>query len=113
MKVKVPTKASLDGFIVNLKYVSKLPDDIYGKCTDNIIEVALDKHKNKEELLSTILHEMLHAILWKTGLQALLEGLSDTTEEAVVVALENHLRSAIKLDTKSWLEFTFVEIGET
>lgn len=113
MKVKVPTKASLDGYLVHINYVSKLPDDIYGKCVNNCIEVALIKHKTKEELLSTVFHEMLHAILWKTGLQALLEGLSDTAEEAIVVALENHLNQAVKLDTKSWLEFTFVEIGES
>ena len=62
--------------------------------------------------MCTIFHEMVHATFWKTGIQALLEGLSESAEEAVVVAIENHIGQAVKLDPKMWMEFTFVEIGD-
>jgi hypothetical protein len=112
-KVKVPTQVSLGGYVVKIKYVASLENDIFGKCVSNSIEVSLSMHKNKEELMHTVFHEMVHAVFWKTGIQALLEGLSDTAEEAVVVAIENHLGHAIKLDPKYWMEFVFVEIGES
>jgi len=113
MKIKVPTKASLGGYIVNIKYIDKFEEDIWGRCVGNNISIALSKHTSKEELMHTIFHEMLHAVFWKTGTQALLEGYGDTTEEAVVVAIENHMGHAVKLDPKAWIDFTFVEIGET
>lgn len=111
-KIKVPTKVSLGGYVVNISYLDKLEDDSFAKCTGNCILVALSKHKDKQELMSTVFHEMLHAVFWKTGMQALLEGMGDTAEEAVVVAIENHLGQAVKLDTKMWMEFIFIELGE-
>jgi hypothetical protein len=110
-KYKVPTKVSLGGYVVDITYKDKIEDDIYGKCIGNKIDIALCKHSSKEELMQTVFHEMTHAVFWKTGIQALLEGLSDSAEEAVVVAIENHLGHAVKLDPNYWMEFTFVEIG--
>ena len=38
---------------------------------------------------STLLHEVLHMTLAHSGFHELLKGISDTTEEAIVCAVEN------------------------
>lgn len=113
MKIKVPTKISLEGYLVPIEYKAKSNNKdnemLYGQfCNKKKISIYLDSHSSKSELMSTIKHELFHAVLDRCGLR---EMLSDDLEEAIVVALENHLKSALKFDTQSWIETVFVEIN--
>ena len=64
-----------------------LPDDEHGQCDceKKIIKLNCDAPP------ATLLHELLHAILFESGLSFVLE---DRTEEAVVRAIEHGLVKA-------------------
>ncbi len=85
-----------------------------GLCTGAEVKISLNVpcHKTKEDVFSTVKHELFHSVLWKCGISALLEEAGDGVEEAVVVALENHLAGILKLDPKQWLESKYVELEE-
>lgn len=110
MKIKVPTKVDLNGFLVEVKYFPLLKEEerLCGQFKGpNIVEVALAEHKSKAELMATIMHELFHAVFERSGIGHMLSG---DMEEGIVRALENHLGRTLKFDTKSWLETKFVEI---
>ena len=110
MKIKVPTKIDLNGFLVEVRYFNLLKDNerLCGEFkAPNIIEIAIAEHATKSELLSTIKHELFHAVFCRTGIHHMFP--SDM-EEGVVRALENHLCKTLKFDTKSWVDTQFIDL---
>jgi uncharacterized protein YjaZ len=114
MRVKVPTAIDLNGYKVTISYYDKLEEEVCGLCIQDKIKIAISEHKTKEELMSTIFHELLHSILWRSGLVHLLEGSNNSNpEEAIVVGLENHLLGVINLNSSSWVSTIFIDLKES
>jgi hypothetical protein len=98
MKLKTPNQIKILGrtfSIVN----SKTTHDDYGETEGAAGKIVIDhsKHTSQEELDSTLLHEIIHGILYISG-QA--ETLSEHQEEGLVIALENGLRQIYSLTLK-------------
>lgn len=75
----------------------KLEEGNYGETcgASGKIEIDKTKHTSQELLDSTLLHEVIHGILYVSGQS---EMLSEQQEEGLVIALENGLRNIISLD---------------
>ena len=63
---------------------------LLGAFRSDVLEIHLARHDNWR---GTLLHEMIHAALYVTGAG---QGLSMTTEERIVVALEHALAPYVK-----------------
>lgn len=77
----------------------KLSEDTFGETCGmtSRISVDLDKHSSQELLNSTLLHEIIHGVLYVSGQS---QTLSEQQEEGLVVCLENGLKSIIRLTFK-------------
>lgn len=116
MKIKVPTKLDLCGYTLTLKYIPGLKDDnddLDGEFFEDThtIEISTTSHSNVDNLYSTIIHEALHAVFARSGLNQMLNAVSEAFEESIIRAIENNLRSAITLDRRAWLETKMVEFS--
>lgn len=116
MKLKVPTKIDLCGYELTVKYVAGLKDDqdeLDGRFyeTKHLLEISTTSHANVDALYSTIIHEALHAVLARSGLNEMLHAVSEAFEESIIRAIENNMRSAITLDRRAWLETKMVEFS--
>ncbi len=110
MKIKVPTRLNLNGFEVEVRYLNLIEEDekLCGQFkSPNVVEVALAEHKSKDMLMSTITHELYHAVFERCGISHLL---TNETEECIVRALENHLAKLLRHDTRHWIESKFVDL---
>lgn len=76
------------GIEVTVKQVAKLPDGDEGHAHWQKREIVISKEYPLEQRLRTYKHEVFHMVL---GLSGVSELLTTEQEEAVVVALENHL----------------------
>jgi predicted SprT family Zn-dependent metalloprotease len=79
----------------------KKREELLGLCYMQESEIKICKSQSKEELANTLLHEILHAIMWSQGLK-----LSESTEEKVVTQITNGLCCVIKDNPEliSWLK---------
>ena len=59
-----------------------------------IIEISLKENETDDQLESTILHEIIHAILYASGNHALIN--DEDKEESIVLALEYGLHQLYK-----------------
>lgn len=64
----------------------KVSDDDYGECIPEERLIRINPDKPADTFEATLFHEKLHAALAMSGLSTLL---SDETEEAIVLCLEN------------------------
>jgi hypothetical protein len=67
-----------------------LPRGVYGYCNPDKKTIKIDP--NKGEFGETLVHEVLHAALWESGIIHVLQ--TDGLEEAIVRALEHGLKTA-------------------
>ncbi len=96
----------VEGF-PNLKisYKPKLPNDVYGLCHPDkgLIEISLKQNNTQEMLESSLYHELIHLLLYRSGWGEILET-SSVPEEGLVLMLENGFQQLIKFkyqeDTK-------------
>lgn len=114
MKLKVPTKLDLCGYSLTLEYIPGLSDDageLNGEFfeTSHSIKVSTTSHSNVDELYSTIIHEAMHAVFARSGLNQMLNAVSEAFEESIIRAIENNMRSMVTLDRRAWLESKLVE----
>lgn len=82
---------------VKIQYIDEIiaaEDGIFGDFNGATMTIRVRKDLPKKELESTILHELLHAILFITGQSFVL---SSDTEEAFVRALEHGLIDLVEL----------------
>jgi len=68
-----------------------MDSDFYGEC--DFTKAAIRINKNQKDLESTIVHEVLHAIIFESGLKYIIDS-TDGLEEALVRAIEHGLKSA-------------------
>lgn len=66
----------------------RLDPDLYGECKPGAKVISINRDANRKQKAETIFHEVLHAILYETGLNHILE---DGHEEAIVRAMEHGL----------------------
>jgi hypothetical protein len=117
MKLKVPTKLDLCGYVLTIKYMEDIQldgNELEGMFSehDHSISISTTSHDTIDQVYSTIIHEALHAVFRRSGLTPMMEVVSPAFEEAIVRSIENNLRTAITLDRKAWLttkmvDFTF------
>lgn len=91
---KPPKVITVLGYTVKVKTMKKLTEsgiDLYGRYCPEKREIHLLDHERWAE---TLLHEIIHMILDLTGA---IEGLSETDEERLVVALTSGIYPLIKL----------------
>ena len=76
---------------------------LLGNCSLLDSTINIYKHQVKEELVNTVLHEILHAICWAQAMQ-----LSNTVEEKVVLNFANGLCAFIRDNPKlvDWMQET-------
>ena len=112
----MPTEISLNGYCVAVKYVENIQEYGLYDLGSRIIYISTNNHKNTEEVLSTLYHELMHAVMDHTGLRELCSDLSDSFEEAIVATMERFFVNVVVLSKKSWtkrkrVEFTHREAG--
>lgn len=105
----LPTKVSLAGYCVSIRYVDNIPECGLYEYSNRLIRISTNNHKTVEEVLSTIYHELMHAILDHNGYTELCKDLSDNFEEALVGMFEKAFRGTVILSKKSWIERKRVE----
>lgn len=109
-KHKVPIGVRIAGTWLNIKYRATVhaPDapsvEVSGytePMTDHIIMISKAEHHSVDGLMSTLLHECLHAAIRITGHLATV---GEKNEERLVIALENALKHTLtfkQLDASS------------
>ena len=71
--------------------VMDLPDGIHGLCDSEEHTISISSEITGEKHNEVLLHEVIHAVMFETGLQ---EFLNDKLHEALCVALSKHLPKA-------------------
>ena len=89
-KTKWPRFIMLSGVKVAIKYTSKImydgDDELLGAFCPDTMTIHISKHS---DIKSTLLHESVHAVLHISGCA---ERLTNSSEEAIVTAMEYGLR---------------------
>ena len=106
MKVRVPTVARVLGSDYRIQYLHNMPG-LHGETVlaSKIIKISTE-HPSREELLATIFHETIHAVLWESGMSSVIG--DDDKEEGVVRALENALKTQFKISSGIYSQFTSI-----
>ncbi len=87
------TKLNIMGTEFSISY-GKLPNNELGETIGVERKIRISNKLSGEQLKSTIIHELLHAILYITGQS---ERLDHDFEEAIVIALEHGLTPLVDL----------------
>lgn len=94
-----PTSVMILGYEFEIRYVDDMPDGQQGEMTGDYRLIKIDAAQKGEELLATVMHEIIHAALFLTGWS---EKLGAEEEEGIVRALEHTLAPLYQLKrTKS------------
>jgi len=104
--MKLKRVESVEGFPrLEIKYRNKLPNDVYGLChADNgMIELSLKQNTTQEMMDSTLLHELCHLALYRSGWGEILEA-ANLTEEGLVIMLETAFRGVVSFVYKKDIE---------
>lgn len=92
---KVPRSVMCCGVKITVKLTSKLmfdgDDELHGCFCPETLTIHVSKHS---DIKSTLLHEMVHAILHVTGCSS---RLTNSSEESIVTAIEYGLRDYFTL----------------
>jgi hypothetical protein len=85
--VKLPTTLKINGFdwkVVESDAVAK-EGSVYGSCHYSTQTIYLDPASTDQKKKQCLLHEVMHAVAWQTGLSKRLK--DDKLEEEIVTAL--------------------------
>lgn len=91
-----PESVNILGQVFRIKYVKRLKGGL-GE-TRNDKRVILIKECSEAEMEATLFHEIIHAVLFISGLSFVIDPDQEGAEEAVVRALEHGLMPLIKLE---------------
>lgn len=91
-----PNRVNIMGTEFTVKY-AKLSGGDMGETKGNARIITIDPKLRGEELKSTTIHEIIHAILHVTGQAEILASYGEHVEESLVVALEHGLTPMIEL----------------
>lgn len=94
MSTKKPKSVAILGADFEIRYVKSVDKgDSFGEC-DGPLRIIKIKDSQPDHIVdSTILHEIIHGILYMSGNS---EHLSEELEESIVLALENGLGQIYK-----------------
>ena len=96
MSVKRPSKVSIMGIEYKIKYLpSKQIDGDQGQAIFETRTIKILETLDEANANSTLLHEIIHVILYMTGQVEHLDG--DKAEESLVLALEHGLTPLVDL----------------
>ncbi len=113
IKFKVPTKLDLEGLKLDIEYAPKIIEDgeeLDGCYKSGKIIISLENATSRDNLFSTLMHEVYHAVLFKTGKTAMLYEILPSLEEGIVCALENYLGATTHIKATSWVSSKFIEL---
>lgn len=113
MKVKLPHKVWIGPKSFSIVYKSTIKVDnevVGGSCygPKREIEISLSESHTREELLETLWHEIIHAVLYVSGQSSTLN--NDDQEEGIVVALEGFLADAVDWNASMFEDWKPVKI---
>ena len=94
--MQIPKKLRIGAFDIPIVWVPDLELDgeaCNGTWCSRNLEIKLDPAINSQHQASTLLHEIIHAILWTTGITYVL---SEDSEENFVAALSCGLYQVLK-----------------
>jgi hypothetical protein len=92
--MRLPTSLRIMGVDFSIQYLDALPDDELGEMDGPGRVIKINKRQPREDQESTLLHEVLHAVLYLTGQSELLK---HKREESLVLAIEAGLHSLYQL----------------
>ena len=97
MQVRVPTQVTVLGTVYEIKYLDSMPD-LHGETllTSKVININIG-HESRSELVATIFHETMHAVLWESGMTSVID--DSPKEEGIIRALENALKEQYKISS--------------
>ena len=104
--MKLKQVESVAGFEdVRIVYRPKLGEGVCGLThgATGLIELSLKTNTSQEMLDSTLLHELFHMALYRSGWSEVLET-ANVVEEGIVIALENAFRKTITFTYKKDVE---------
>jgi len=83
--------------------------ELYGEAllTSKVIQISLN-HSSRGELVATIFHETMHAVLWESGMTSVID--DSTKEEGIIRALENALKEQYKISNGIYSNFKQVQL---
>lgn len=97
MHIQIPKSVDIGGKTWKIVVKTRLVDEdgckLLGQFRPNDSTILLEKQDNHEEMLSTLMHEIIHAALYMSGWNEMLIG---QQEEALTRALENMLFQPLK-----------------
>lgn len=92
MARKIPTEVKILGIPFKIKIVDDLED--YGETNGPENVIKLNKKFSRDKMESTLLHELVHAALYVSGLSQVLD---DKMEEGIAICVENALNSVVEV----------------
>ena len=112
-RLKLPTRCRPLGVEYKIEYVSDLKADdvsLSGQVAPHtkIIEICTTANTTIEEILSTVFHEYIHALLFQSGVSSIIN--NDDLEEGIVVLLENTLAEHIKQKSGMFTHWKEIDI---
>ena len=94
--MQIPKKLKIGAFTIPVKWEKELElegSPCNGTWCSRELEIKIDPALNSQHQASTFLHEIIHAILWTTGITYILP---EDTEEQFVAALSCGLYQVLK-----------------
>ena len=97
-----PTWINIMGIPFEIKYPKKMSKDVLGETRGTSREILIKPELQGEVFEATLLHEIVHAVLYVSGIAELFE--TEKEEEAIVVALEHGLSQLYERKAKIILD---------
>lgn len=89
---------------VDYKIKVRKLNDMYGECDTDKKVIVIDSSRGRDHFPVTLTHEVIHAVLWESGLTHILGHTAEGLEEAIVRSVEHGLTSAGLLPSLDGLE---------
>mgnify|MGYP003140726036 FL=1 len=120
MRCKLPHAVQIGPLQFNVVYKNKIKDPkeeseiIWGQTyvEKREIEIGLIINRTREQCLSTLFHETLHAVIGTTGHSEILNTANPGCEEAIVITFENYFANTIDWKHPMWMNWKFVDIPQ-
>jgi len=103
--MKIPEKIKIGGFIWEVIESDDIANEsaTFGSTHFHHQKIFLEAGENQQKKEQCLLHEIMHAIFWQTGLEKRLDNKEvNITEEEFITAVSNGLYQVIKDNPEIW-----------